>query len=69
MDTDVSSAFFPHHQGALARPRSGARGFAVRFLGETQGPAQAQSRRRSQKRSQGTDAEPLYRCLSVCIGG
>jgi len=26
MNTDISSSIFPHHQGALAHPRSGARG-------------------------------------------
>jgi len=39
-----------------ARPRSGARGCAVRFLGAAQGRTRARSRRRPQKRDQGTGA-------------
>ncbi len=57
--------FSPHHRGVLARPRSGARGYAVRFLGAAQGRAQAQSRRRPQKRGPGTGAGLLS---SVFIG-
>ena len=60
MHTDFSSFIFPHHRGALARPRNGVRGFAVRFLGAAQGRAQARSRRRSQKRGQGTGAGLLF---------
>ena len=57
--------FSPHHRGARARPRSGARGYAVRFLGAAQGRAPARSRRRPQKRGPGTGAGLP---LSVFIG-